>query len=235
MSLTRFVIDRAVGLLGWVRQGRRLSRLPATARGQVCVNLGCGLAVAPGWINVDASLNALFGGAPLPLLHLLYRLSGASRYYSRDDYCRLLREHHFVFHDLARSLPFPARSVDCYFSSHFFEHLFQADAARLLRDMHASLKDGGLVRIAVPDLAFAVALYCKGEKTRMLDDYFFVNDLSSFLARHKYMYDFELLGGLLREAGFREIRQCHYREGAVPDLHLLDNRPEETLFVEARR
>lgn len=235
MNLTRLVIDRAVGILGWARRGRRLSTLPATARGQVCVNLGCGLAVAPGWINVDASLNALFGGAPLPLLHLLYRLSGASRYYTREDYCRLLREHRFVFHDLARSLPFPARSVDCFFSSHFFEHLFKADAVRLLRDMHGALKDGGRVRIAVPDLAFAVALYARGEKARMLDDYFFVDDLSSFLARHKYMYDFELLSGLLRDAGYRDIRQCRYREGEVPDLHLLDNRPEETLFVEARR
>jgi SAM-dependent methyltransferase len=235
MNFTRFVIDRAVGFLGFARRGRKLSAWPTTAQGKVCVNLGCGLAVAPGWINVDASLNALFGGAPEPLLHVLYRLSGASRYYPREEYCRLLREHHFVFHDLARSLPFPARSVDCFFSSHFFEHLFRADAARLLRDMHGALKDGGLVRIAVPDLAFAVALYGKGEKKRMLDDYFFVDDLSSFLARHKYMYDFELLSAVLQDAGYRDIRQCRYREGEVPDLHLLDNRPEETLFVEARR
>jgi hypothetical protein len=49
------------------------------------------------------------------------------------------------------------------------------------------------------------------------------------------MYDFELLSAVLQDAGYRDIRQCRYREGEVPDLHLLDNRPEETLFVEARR
>lgn len=168
------------------------------------------------------------------MLKVLYRLSGANRYYSRDDYCRLLREHRIVFHDLARSLPFPDKSVD-FFSSHFFEHLFRADAARLLRKMRVALKDGGVIRLAVPDLAFAVALYGFGEKRRMLEDYFFVEDLSSYLARHKYMYDFELLSAVLIDAGYRDIRRCEFQEGAVPDLKQLDNRPDETLSIEARR
>ena len=235
MNLTRYAIDNIVVFLGFSCRGRKLSPIKPTVQGKVCVNLGCGLAVAPGWINVDASLSALFGGAPEQLLRVLYRLSGANRYYSRDDYCRLLREHRFVFHDLARSLPFPDKSVDFFFSSHFFEHLFRADAARLLRRMRSALRDGGVIRLAVPDLAFAVALYGAGEKKRMLEDYFFVDDLSSYLARHKYMYDFELLSAVLIDAGYRDIRRCEFQEGAVPDLKQLDNRPDETLSIEARR
>jgi hypothetical protein len=38
---------------------------------------------------------------------------------------------------------------------------------------------------------------------------------------------------LLREAGFSEVQRCRYREGRCPDLDRLDNRPEETLFMEA--
>lgn len=235
MNITRYVIDKSVGLLGFLRKGRQIPVFADTARGKVYVNLGCGLAVAPGWLNIDASLNALFGGAPKPLLGVLYRLSGANQYYRRDAYCQLLQENHFVFHDLARSLPLPKESVDCFFSSHFFEHLFRADAARLLVEMRAALKPDGVVRIAVPDLAFAIALYAAGEKKRMLEDYFFVDTLSSYLARHKYMYDFELLSAMLSDAGYRDIRKCEFRQGAVPDLIHLDNRPEETLFVEARR
>jgi len=235
MSIARYVIDKTVGVLGFLLQRRKISHPIKKPDGRVCVNLGCGLAVAPGWVNVDASLNALFGGAPDALLGILYRISGANRYYKKEEYCRLLHENNFVFHDLSRSLPFTHDSIDYFYSSHFFEHLFPTDAARLLGEMYVTLKVGGVIRIAVPDLAYAVRLYDAGEKKRMLNDYFFVNDLSSYLARHKYMYDFELLSAVLMDAGYKEIQKCAFGEGGVPDLKRLDNRPDETLFVEARR
>jgi predicted SAM-dependent methyltransferase len=235
MSVIRAVIDKTVDVAGIMLQGRRIRPKVQVGDGRTCVNLGCGLAVAPGWINVDASLNALFAGAPKFVLRLLYRLSGANRYYSEQEYGRLLSEHCFVFHDLARSLPFREKTVDVFYSSHFFEHLFKKDAERLLREMHGALKDGGLIRIAVPDLAHAVGLYEEGKTKEMLENYFFVDDRSSYLARHKYMYDFDCLRALLAEAGYQNIRRCNYREGASPDLVSLDNRPEETLYVEATR
>lgn len=233
--LLRWVIDRTVSVLGFVLAGRKVSSLTRSSKEKVKVNMGCGLAIAPGWINVDASLNALFGGAPVGVLKLLYRATGASRYYSREEYCRRLGEHRFVFHDLGRSLPFREATVDYFYSSHFLEHLFKKDAERLLRDCYRALRAGGVIRIAVPDLAHAVSLYQAGEAKKMLDDYFFVDDLSSYLARHKYMYDFELLKAALERAGFKEIRRCAYQDGATPDVDILDNRPEETLFVEAVR
>ena len=49
------------------------------------------------------------------------------------------------------------------------------------------------------------------------------------------MYDFELLRDVLEKIGYKDIRRCLFNEGGVPDLSLLDNRPEETLFVEACR
>ena len=235
MTILRSIIDKTVGVIGAIRTSRKVTPDTMIADGRVCVNLGCGLAVAPGWINVDASLNALFGGAPEVLLSVLYRASGANRYYSHDEYCSLVKNHRFIFHDLARSLPFQDHSVDVFYSSHFLEHLFPKDASRLLRNTRLALKPGGVIRIAVPDLAHAVALYGAGQKQRMLDDYFFVDDLSSYLARHKYMYDYELLESALRSAGFEDIRRCAFREGRTPDLERLDNRPDETLFVEATR
>ncbi|MFN4351163.1 MAG: class I SAM-dependent methyltransferase [Hylemonella sp.] len=235
MSVIRAVIDKTVDVAGLVLQGRRVHPTVRIGDGRVCVNLGCGLAVAPSWINVDASLNALFAGAPNLVLRQLYRLSGANRYYSEQEYVRLLTGHKFIFHDLARSLPFHEDAVDVFYSSHFFEHLFKKDAERLLREMHAALKGGGLIRIAVPDLSHAVALYGQGKTKEMLENYFFVDDRSSYLARHKYMYDFENLGVMLAEAGYRDIRRCNYREGMCPDVATLDNRPEETLYVEAIR
>lgn len=235
MSIVRVVIDKTVDAVGFLTQTRKVRPSVTVPDGRACVNLGCGLAVAPGWINVDASLNAFFAGTPKWVLSLLYLLSGANRYYTEYEYSRLLSEYRFVFHDLARSLPFGEKCIDVFYSSHFFEHLFKKDAQRLLRDMHGALKDGGLVRIAVPDLAHAVALYQDGRTKEMLENYFFVDDKSSYLARHKYMYDFDGLRALLLEAGYRDVRRCDYREGACPDLATLDNRPEETLYVEASR
>lgn len=233
MSLLRAIVDATTGALGYVKRSRRVAPRTARADGMVCVNLGCGLAVAPGWINVDASLNALVAGWPRPLHRILFRLSGANQYYARDEYCDLLERHDFLHHDLGHSLPFPDASVDVVYSSHFLEHLFKPEARRLLAESRRVLKPGGVIRIAVPDLAYAVSLYAKGEKEKMLESYFFVEDRSSTLARHKYMYDFGMLEALLATAGFERIVRRAYREGDAPDLAVLDNRPEETLFVEA--
>ena len=57
----------------------------------------------------------------------------------------------------------------------------------------------------------------------------------SYYARHKYMYDFELLSEALLSVGFSNIVHCAYRQGATPDLVVLDNRPDETLYVEASK
>lgn len=226
----RKLIDSMVRVFGFILANRKIK---LTGDSSIKVNLGCGLAVAPGWINVDASLNAMFAGPWIWLIKLMYRISGSNRYYTLDQYTNILSENRFVFHDLARSLPFSESSVDFFYSSHFFEHLFKADAQRLMRDCHAALKEGGILRIAIPDLEYAVEQYKAGKKRQMLENYFFVDDLSSYLARHKYMYDFELIKEVLSNVGFHDVRQCKYREGQVPNLNILDNRPEETLFIEA--
>jgi len=228
--ILRKIIDSSVAMLGWLLRMRKCK-----TRGDelVKVNLGCGLALASGWINVDASFNALFAGSNVWLIKILYKISGANRYYSVEEYVKILSQNTFVFHDLSRSLPFNARTVDYFYSSHFFEHLFKRDAIRLLGECYEALKPGGVIRIAVPDLEYAVNQYRDGRKKEMLENYFFVDDLSSYLARHKYMYDFEIIFEILIEAGFRKVVKCGYQKGNTPDLDVLDNRPEETLFVEA--
>lgn len=233
MRLARRLIDFSSRMLGAAKRRQRVRR-PQGMR-SVRLNLGCGLAVAPGWINVDGSLNALIAGLPRRLHGLAYRLTGANRYYTRDEYCRLLGDHVFVHHDLAYGIPFADGSADFVYSSHFLEHLYRADAQRLLQESFRVLKPGGTIRVSVPDLEYAVSLYHAGKRREMLGNYFFVEDDDSHYARHKYMYDFTLLSEALAEAGFREIRRCAYRQGGTPDLEQLDNRPDESLFVEATR
>ena len=235
MRPIRLLMETANAVLCRLKRSRRVPALADSRDGKVKINLGCGLAVCRGWINVDASPNCLIATWPRALHGLLYRASGASQYYTRDDYCDLLEKHVFVHHDLAHSLPFDDACADYAYSSHFLEHLFRNDALTLLREARRVLKPGGILRICVPDLAYAVEQYRRGRKHEMLDNYFFVEDQSSYLARHKYMYDFELLAQAISEAGFSQIIQCQYREGRMPDLSSLDNRPDESLYVEATR
>ncbi len=231
MTALRSTIEFTNRLLARLKAGRRVS-LPPGLDG-VRLNLGCGLAVAPGWLNIDGSLNALVANMPAAMHGLIYRLTGARQYYSEDEYRRLLSEHKFMHHDLASGIPLADGVADCVFSSHFFEHLFRKDADHLLRECHRVLKPGGVLRISVPDLEYAVSLYAAGEKEKMLRNYFFVDDDDSYYARHKYMYDYAMLESQLADIGFTQTTRCQYRQGRTPDLEVLDNRPEESLFVEA--
>jgi len=235
MSLLRTVIDTAITVIGRLKRSRKVNAARYVDNGQVKINLGCGLSVARGWLNIDGSVNALFASSPGWMHKILYNLSGSREYYTLEEYGDILGGHRFLYHDLSLSLPLPEKSVDYIYSSHFFEHIFKDDASRLLGECYRALKPGGIIRISVPDLAYAVALYGKGKTIEMLDDYFFVSGKGSYLARHKYMYDFDLLKRVLEEAGFADVTRCSYRQGKTPDISTLDVYPEVSLFVEATR
>lgn len=221
------ILDPLIRLVAWLRRHRRLCAGPSPVK----VNVGSGLCVAPGWINLDSGLHAIFSKWPEPLVRRLYRMSSYREWYAEDDYVRLLREHRFHHHNIEHGLPFPDASVDFVYSSHLLEHLFQEDAEAFVRECHRVLKNGGILRICVPDLEHALALYAQGQKAKALE-YFFVRRIGYFNA-HKFMYDYELLATLMKRAGFARTEKCAYRSGATPDLEKLDNRPEETLYVEA--
>lgn len=233
--MLRDLIDFSINIFGKIKQNQKATQYPDFGDGLAKVNLGCGLRVASGWLNIDGSLNALIASWPSWTHRLVYRFSGAHNYYSLDEYCGILNDHTFLYHDLSLSLPLHKNSVDFIYSSHFFEHLFKDDAAALLKSCARALKPGGTIRISIPDLAYAVSLYGLGRKAEMLDDYFFVEGKGSYLARHKYMYDFQQIKEALEQAGFLDVIRCEYQCGKTPDIKVLDVYPEVSLFVEAVR
>ena len=201
----------------------------------VKVNIGAGLCAAPGWIHVEGSVHALLSGAPPFVLRALHRSSNRMRDgLPADSYVHTLRTHKYVFYDVNRGLPFADATADFVYSSHVLEHFYQSDAERLVSEMFRILKPGGTVRVCIPDLEYAMRLYQEGRKAESLH-YFFTPRSGDTYARHYYMYDFEMLSALLQRIGFSEITRRQYREGVTPDLDVLDNRPEETLYVEARK
>lgn len=230
MKILRFFIEISTKYICKFKKNRKILNVRVDV---VKINLGCGLTVAKGWINVDGSLNALIASFPRFLHRIVYRFTGANNYYSCDEYCSLLADHQFVHHDLAYGIPIEDKSANFVYSSHFLEHLRKDEAINLLSESYRVLKNGGTIRISVPDLEHAIKLYECGKKEKMLESYFFVDDKGSDFSRHKYMYDFELLKKKLEDAGFKRVIRCSYQEGMTPDLDVLDNRPEDSLYVEA--
>lgn len=227
-TVLRSIVDGLLQRLGRVRPRVRMRP------GILKLNIGGALEVAEGWVNVDGSIHTFVAGAPPPILSLVYRRTkNVSQMMTDEEYVRRLRRYKQVFCDFSRGLPFESDSVDYVFCSHVLEHFEPDGAARLVRDTLRVLKPGGWARFCVPDLAHAVRRYQQGAKQEALR-YFFTGELGRF-DQHRYMYDNELLSSLLQEQGFSEVAEREYRKGSVPDLDVLDNRPEETLYVEGRK
>lgn len=203
--------------------------------GPVLVNLGSGLTVAPGWINVDSSLIALVVRFPRALLRFAYLLSAARERLTFEEFHLRLRSGVFIQSDVTVRIPLAADMADVVYTAHMIEHLYRDDAERLLHEMHRVLRPGGILRINVPSLDDVLAKFAQGETEAALDEVFARNrsDEQGWYSRHRYLYDFPLLERLLKEAGFDSIERCARGEGRVPDLEVLERRSPTGLYVEA--
>lgn len=231
------VAAAASSCVAWLRRRRRLdpSRLLAAAGvppRPVKVNLGSSLVVAPGWINVDGSSVLLLRRLPVPVLRRLSRLSAAAG--DPDTFVEVLRGNVFVHHDLRHGVPFVEGCADVILAAHFLEHLSRSDALRLLHESLSVLRPGGLIRISVPDATPALNAIREGRDRDGLEA-LFADTQHREADYHHYAYDEALLREALEEAGFEQIRRCPPGEGEVPDLEVLDGRPEGSVFMEARR
>lgn len=206
----------------------------------VKVNLGSGLYVAKGWINIDSSINALLSKYPKFMLVILFKINNfvLKRYYhsnlqaSQEEFLNILKNNMFINHNLENGIPFENDSVDYIYSSHFLEHLFREDTEKLLMDAHRVLKKNGLIRIDVPNLEYAFDLYKSGKKEEALEMLYIEGKISNF-SYHRYMYDYELLSNLLKKCGFKRIKRCEFHKGKMPDINVLEKSEIDTLFVEA--
>lgn len=127
----------------------------------------------------------------------------------------------------------------------------------MLRECLRVLKRGGLIRLVIPDLELIARNYIKDNEgirnnkrkrdylpsERFLDMLDLVGaertkmpSIPKILSsKHKCMYDYFSLTGLLASCGFVDIEKRAYKEGECPDIDFLDNRPEHSLYLEARK
>lgn len=105
---------------------------------------------------------------------------------------------------------FADRSITEIYASHIYEHLDHAEFITAIIEAFRVLKPGGLLRAGVPDLEVLCRLMLDKalsvDEKYMLTFMFYGGHLDAF-DYHKIGFTFEILGDMLYQAGFREIKR----------------------------
>jgi predicted SAM-dependent methyltransferase len=208
------------------------------------LNLGSAYNVAPGWVNIDNS-PSVWLSKHNTVRHLLQKVNLINESTQQSWQVDL------IFHDVRHGLPWPDQSVRYIYTSHLLEHLSPQGGERLLQECYRVMKSGGILRVVVPDLMLYAQHYidaitsgaskCEDIPSFSATENFLeivgvhFGNTVSFRCPHRWMYDACSLARYLAKVGFVKIEQKAYREGRVPDLEILDTRPDDSLHMEAER
>jgi predicted SAM-dependent methyltransferase len=172
------------------------------------LNWGCGAEGEPGWINSDRK-----GGPGIDLS------------------C-----------NIRDGLPLESDSIDYIVSIHALQEVPYPDLIPVLQELRRVLKPNGVLRLSLPDLDKGIQAYQRNDRDYFLipDDEiksiggkFIVQMIWYGYSRTLFTYDF--IAELLLKAAFSSVSRCGYKKTNSPyaDIVELDNREQESLFVEA--
>jgi SAM-dependent methyltransferase len=195
---------------------------------QMNLHLGCYNRPTVGWYNTDISMQIRLARVPFGprTAHKLGLISGSQLADHSAGIWKSIKRL-----DVSKRFPFADQSVDAVFSSHVFEHLVNPVARNMLRECARILKPTGVFRIVIPDLDQVIAEYDSSQPDVTMKRIFETQQRSK--DRHWWMYNTNSLEQMLLSNGFQETVQCKYLYGTCPDLDLVDNRPEESIYIEA--
>jgi predicted SAM-dependent methyltransferase len=155
-----------------------------------------------------------------------------------------------VYLDATRRFPFPSDSIDYLHTEHMIEHVPLPAAQFVLNECHRTLKPGGILRIATPDVmklarlltepeapdVSAYADWALGkfpppleERTPTTPCMVFNNYVRSW--GHKFIYDEATLAVLLKRAGFVSVHQCEVNRS--DDQNLADQEMRQLAIGDA--
>ena len=172
------------------------------------LNWGCGAEGEPGWINSD-------------------RKSGP-----RID----------ISSDIREGLPLESDSMDYIVSIHALPEVRYPDLIPVLLELRRVLKLNGVLRLSLPDLEQGIQAYLRNDR-----DYFLIPDEEAksiggklivqllWYGYSRTLFTYDYVEEILLKAGFRHVSRCRYKETSSPyhGIVELDNREQESLFVEA--
>lgn len=103
-----------------------------------------------------------------------------------------------------------SQSVSEIYACHVLEHVERNEVSGVLREWWRVLKQGGVIRIAVPDFEAIVREYVAGEALSRFQGLLYGGQTYDYNFHH-VTFDFPLLKQLLEEAGFLDIERYDWR------------------------
>jgi len=147
-----------------------------------------------------------------------------------------------VSSDIRQGLPLEEASIDYIVSVHALQEIPYNDLVPALRELRRVLKPGGVLRLALPDLLKGVGAYQRGDRGHFLVPDEDARSLGAKLVVQLIWYGYsrtlfttDFIEEMLLKAGFDRVVHCAYQQtqSPFPEIITLDNRENESLFVEA--
>lgn len=184
-----------------------------------------------GWLNTDITPHIWIAKIPV-LAWLLYKVGRMTEERFGEHQRGVFKSLKYM--NVCRPLPLPDGSCSSVFTSHMLEHLFSWDAEALVKEVFRVLQPGGVARIVVPNLDQCLKLYDAKDPTIMLQSIFECSR-SGAKNRHQWMYTEQSLCDLLSRSGYSHVRAWDYRQGDCEDVAVIDNRPENSIYIEGQK
>jgi predicted SAM-dependent methyltransferase len=139
-------------------------------------------------------------------------------------------------------MPLEPDSIDYAVAAHALPEIPLTELVPALAELRRVLKPGGVLRLILPDLDRGIAAYQRGhagyfhvpdEEAASLGGKFIVHML--WFGYSRSLFTHESIEELLGKAGFGRVDRCEFKQTAspFPEIVTLDNREQESLFVEA--
>jgi predicted SAM-dependent methyltransferase len=149
--------------------------------------------------------------------------------------------------DVRNGLPYRSNSIDSIYSTHMFEHFFDGELRRLLRECFRVLRPEGGIRLIVPNLSSAIKAYTDRDSAWFADTFpHHFNSLggrfSNFVfcdGQHRTAFDFTYLDEMLRSAGFDDAIESNEGQSLLYGTNVPPYDPADraglahSLYVEA--
>ena len=144
--------------------------------------------------------------------------------------------------DIRDGLPIETDSLDYVVSIHALPMVSYGELVPVLQELRRTLKPGGVLRLALPDVDKGIRAYLAGDRSHFAVSDEDADSLGGKFILHMLWFGYsvsmftnEFARELLHRAGFESIRDCGFRETTSDHEGIieLDNREHESLFIEA--
>jgi len=118
---------------------------------------------------------------------------------------RPLAHVHIVTEDITSLPDFNTGTVDLVYMCHILEHIKRKDLKRVLSEMKRVLKDGGILRLSVPDLDKIIEVYNASGKDINAISHQLMGGQDHEYNIHYSVFNYRRLSELLKEVGFQKV------------------------------